>query len=281
MISTPVSIAVVIADAALAVLLIAGIAYAARPRGRGLVAGGALGAWFVLTVVLAKLGVYETTADTPLPPAIAFGIVLPAVLGCALLAHEPARRAIARVPLQWLVGAQLYRVVGGLFLIAWLQGDVPAEFALPAGIGDVLVGIAAPLVALRIARDGAERARPWVVGWCALGILDLVVAVACGFLTAPSTVQQLALADPNVAITSYPLVLIPTFAVPASIVLHVYVLSRLLSLDTPKVVDGSASGVESAWIGRESAGWTPSESGRSALAKAPGGETPRDSLYSG
>ncbi|HVL31288.1 MAG TPA: hypothetical protein VM299_03575 [Solirubrobacteraceae bacterium] len=51
--------------------------------------------------------------------------------------------------------------------------------------------------------------------------------MTCGFLTAPSAVQQLALDEPNVAITSYPLVLSPIFAVPASIVLHVYVLARL------------------------------------------------------
>jgi hypothetical protein len=228
MISTPVSIAVVVADVGLTMLLIAGVAYAARGERRRWIAAAAVGALFALAFGLAKAGVYETTSDSSMPPAIAFGIALPTILGCALLTSGAVRRAIGRVPLQWLVGVQLYRVVGGLFLIAWLQGDVPAEFALPAGIGDVLVGIAAPFVALRIARDGAERARPWVLGWCALGILDLVVAVTCGFLTAPSTVQQLALGDPNVAITSYPLVLIPTFAVPASIVLHVYVISRLL-----------------------------------------------------
>ncbi|MGH2942466.1 MAG: MFS transporter, partial [Solirubrobacteraceae bacterium] len=149
------------------------------------------------------------------------------LLGCALLALAPARRAIARVPLHWLVGVQLYRVVGGLFLIAYLQDDMPAQFALPAGIGDVLVGIAAPFVAVRLARDGAERARPAVAAWCTLGILDLAVAVTCGFLTAPGAFQQLALDEPNAAITSYPLVLIPTFAVPVSFVLHVYVLARL------------------------------------------------------
>ena len=137
------------------------------------------------------------------------------------------RAAIARVPLHWLVGVQLYRIVGGLFLIAYLQDDIPGEFALPAGIGDVAVGLLAPFVALTLARNGVQRAWPAVVGWCALGIVDLVVAVTCGFLTAPSTIQQLALDSPNVAITSYPLVLIPIFAVPASIILHVYVIARL------------------------------------------------------
>jgi hypothetical protein len=206
------------------------VAYAARAeRSRTLlwVGGGVIAAWFALAVVLARGGAYETTAESSLPPLIAVGIVVPTLLGCALLALSPARRAIARVPLHWLVGVQTYRVAGGLFLVAWLQDDLPAEFALPAGIGDVLIGVAAPFVALRVARAGVDRARPAVLAWCGLGIADLAVAVACGLLTAPSVAQQLALDAPNTAITSYPLVLIPTFAVPASIALHVYVLARL------------------------------------------------------
>ena len=229
MVSTLVSTIAVIANVGLGVLLIAGIAYAARAQRRRAVlwagAGGVV-AWLVLAVALAKQGAFETTTQTTFP-AIAPAIVLPTALGCALLAFAPARRAIARLPLHWLVGVQFYRVVGGVFLIAYLQDDIPAEFALPAGIGDVLVGLAAPFVAVALARGGVQRAWPAVTAWCALGIADLVVAVTCGFLTAPSAFQQLALSNPNTAITSYPLVLIPVFAVPASIVLHVFVLARL------------------------------------------------------
>jgi hypothetical protein len=229
MVSTLVSTITVIANVGLGVLLVAGIAYAARAQRRRAVlwagAGGVV-AWLVLAFALAKQGVFETTAQTTFP-AIALAIVLPTALGCALLAFAPARRAIARLPLHWLVGVQFYRVVGGVFLIAYLQDDVPAEFALPAGIGDVLVGLAAPLVAVALARGGVQRAWPAATAWCALGIADLVVAVTCGFLTAPSMFQQLALSNPNAAITGYPLVLIPIFAVPASIVLHVFVLARL------------------------------------------------------
>jgi hypothetical protein len=230
MISTPVSIAVVVADVALAGLLIAGIAYAARAERRPRVlwiGGGAVLAWLVLAFTLAKQGIFETDATTTMPPPIGPAIVIPTVIGCALLALAPVRRVIARIPLHWLVGVQAYRVAGGLFLVAHLQGDVPAEFALPAGIGDVLVGIAAPFVALALARGGIERAWPKVVAWCTLGILDLVAAITLGFLSAPSAFQQLALDEPNAAITSYPLVLIPTFGVPASLILHVYVLARL------------------------------------------------------
>ena len=82
-------------------------------------------------------------------------------------------------------------------------------------------------VAFALARHGADRARGRVLAWCALGITDLVVAVACGFLSAPSAFQQLALDNPNAAITGSSLVLIPTFAVPVSMILHVYVIARL------------------------------------------------------
>ncbi len=230
MVSTPVSILAVGADVGLAVLLIAGLAYAARAERRPAVlwlGGGVVAAWAVAALLLAKSGFFETTPATTMPPRIAAAIAIPTVLGCALLAFGAVRAAIARIPLHWLVGVQLYRIVGGLFLIAYLQDDIPGEFALPAGIGDVAVGLLAPFVALTLARNGVQRAWPAVIGWCTLGIVDLVVAVACGFLTAPSTIQQLALDNPNVAITSYPLVLIPIFAVPVSIILHVYVIARL------------------------------------------------------
>jgi hypothetical protein len=230
MVSTPVSIAAQLADAGLAALLLAGLAFVARAERRMSIlwiGGAAVLGWLGLTFALAKSGLFETTAQTSLPPRIGPAIVIPTILGCALLALASVRRLIARVPLHWLVGVQLYRIVGGLFLIAWLQDDVPAEFALPAGIGDITVGLLAPFVALMVVRGGVERAWPAVVGWCALGITDLAVAVTCGILTAPSAFQQLALDEPNAAITSYPLVLIPAFGVPVSIVLHVYAVARL------------------------------------------------------
>jgi hypothetical protein len=229
MIATPLSTTVVIASIGLAGLLVAGIAYVARAERRPAVlwiGGGAVVGWLVLAFVLAHEGIFETDANTAFP-AIAPAILVPIVLGSALLAAAPVRRAVARVPLHWLVGVQLYRVLGGVFLVAYLQDDVPGAFALPAGIGDVLVGLAAPFVALHLARGGVQRAWRGVTAWAALGIVDLVVAVTTGFLTAPSAYQQLALSDPNVAITRYPLVLIPVFLVPASVVLHVYVLARL------------------------------------------------------
>jgi hypothetical protein len=52
------------------------------------------------------------------------------------------------------VAAQIYRVGGGIFLVLWADGRLPWQFALPAGIGDVVTGCFAVVVAVSLARLG-------------------------------------------------------------------------------------------------------------------------------
>jgi hypothetical protein len=233
--STSLTPAVLAADIAVCGVVVAGIAYAARAERRVsataagwpyAVAGTVVVAWGALVLVLARAGVFATDPDTTAPVIVA-GVAVPVVAGVALLRVPGVRRAVDRIPLQWLVGVQLYRVLGALFLLAYAREEMPGEFALPAGTGDVLVGLGAVVVAYLVATHGAQRTRSAVLAWCAFGIADLVVAVGTGFLSSPSILQQLSLDDPNTAITRYPFVLIPTFLVPVSIVLHVYVIARL------------------------------------------------------
>ena len=69
----------------------------------------------------------------------------------------------------------------------------------------------------------ADSARAWNL----LGIADLIVAVATGFLTSPSRFQMFALGAPNELIAAFPLVMIPVFLVPLSILLHLASLEKL------------------------------------------------------
>ena len=55
-------------------------------------------------------------------------------------------------PQSWVVGVQFYRVLGVIFLLLNAQGRLPSLFALPAGAGDIAVGLLAPIVALAYAR---------------------------------------------------------------------------------------------------------------------------------
>lgn len=112
------------------------------------------------------------------------------------------------------------RVLGVLFLIAMAQGTLPAAFALPAGLGDVAVGVAAILLAGR----WTPRRTFW---FTVAGLTDLVVAVTLGLLGGLATHPILAVSPSTAAMSLLPLALIPTTVVPLDAALHVLSLARL------------------------------------------------------
>jgi hypothetical protein len=174
-------------------------------------------AWFFAALTLSWLGFYQGAPSRI--PTLQYGLLIPIVAGVVLFLRWPMlKRIVESVPQRWIVGVQVYRALGLIFLILYAGGRLPGAFALPAGAGDVAVGLLAPL---------AARSRGWLRAWNLLGLADLVVAVTTGFLTSPSPVQMLALDNPNNLISAFPLVMIPVFLVPLSVLLHLASLQKL------------------------------------------------------
>jgi hypothetical protein len=188
--------------------------------------------WVLVAHSLARAGIYVATSDRVVPWVLV-GLLVPIlVVAVGMFMWRGAAKLVASIPLPALVAAQVYRVAGVIFVLHWMAGDLPWQFALPAGIGDIATGIVAIPIALRLKRAAAGAARA-ARFWCLFGIADLVVAVALGGLTSPGRAHLLALSDPNRLITAYPLVMIPTFAVPLALMLHIAVLSRLGGISDP------------------------------------------------
>ena len=181
--------------------------------------------WFAVALVTAILGAYH--ANSLKTPTIQYALLTPIVLGVVLFWRWGLlRRVLEIIPNEWLVGVQLYRVLGGVFLVLYATEYIPGFFALPASIGDVLVGLFAPFVAAAYAR-GSNGAFASARRWNFAGITDLVVAVTTGFLSSPSRLQLVAFDRPNNLITMFPLVMIPAFLVPLSVLLHFASLYKL------------------------------------------------------
>lgn len=179
---------------------------------------------YIAADVPARLGLYHKPSEVPL---IQFGVLTPIALVLLLFFFwRPFRRTIEAIPQQWLVGIQLYRVEGVIFLILYAMHKLPAAFAIPAGVGDVLVGLAAPSVALAVIRKSPNTDK-LLRRWNLLGLADLAIALTTGFLTSPSPIQLLARNHPNQLVTQYPLVIVPIFLVPIAILLHLASLHRL------------------------------------------------------
>ena len=182
--------------------------------------------WLLLTSLIGYAGEFQVTPSTRFPP-IALGIGTTLLAGIVLLQRSRLLGTVVRaIPIEWLVGIQVYRVFGLFFLALFTSGGLPAEFALPAGYGDVAVGLAAPVVAYA-AYKGFRRSSLAVWSWNSFAATDLVVAVTLGFLSSPGQFHVIALANPNLLVTAYPLVLVPVFAVPLSMLLHIATFKRL------------------------------------------------------
>ncbi len=205
-------------------LIMAGWSSDDRRRAAGIAAVVLIG-WFGAAIALGWLGVYRGVSDRI--PTIQYGILVPILIGGLLILRSSAvARVLDAVPQHWLIGVQVYRALGIIFLILYGAGRLPGLFAWPAGLGDVLVGVLAPVVAIAYARGPREN-RDLVSAWNIFGIVDLIVAVGTGIATSPSPFQLFAFDLPNELISAFPLVLIPTYLVPVSVLLHLASLAKL------------------------------------------------------
>jgi hypothetical protein len=224
---------VMFGNLAVVATLLLGLHRALRPpiRGRWTVSALFL-AWFFVTLFLAWLGFYRGSPSRI--PTIQYGVFLPIIAGVILLWRWPLLRSVVEsMPQPWIVGIQLYRVLGSIFLVLYAAGRMPEAFAWPAGVGDILVGLFAPITAIAYAR-GWRGSAGLLRAWNLFGIADLVVALTTGFLTSPSPLQLLAFDKPNQLISEFPVVMIPVFLVPLSILLHLVSLQKLRRTNTER-----------------------------------------------
>ena len=181
--------------------------------------------WLAVIWSAAINGVFRPGNSTL--PMVPLAIFLPVIVGVPiLLRSKRIGEVLDAMPTSWLIGLQVYRVLGGIFLVGWARGVIPSLFALPAGIGDVTTGLLALPVAYALAARNSSATRAGIA-WNVFGLLDFTIAVGIGLVTSPGPFQLINPSISNTGLGLYPNVLIPAFAVPSSILLHVLSLRQL------------------------------------------------------
>ena len=117
-----------------------------------------------------------------------------------------------------LIAVQTYRIGGLFFLWGMTQGLLDPAFAIPAGVGDILIGVTAIPFAIFLWK-GYSWSKYAVVVWSVLGIADLVNAVTLGRITSPDFGTS--------TMATFPWILVPTVGVPLGLALHITTLYRL------------------------------------------------------
>jgi hypothetical protein len=173
-----------------------------------------VGAWFTFAVSTSALDVFKNDADRLALPVAAAALAPIAVFLFWFTASAGFRQYLYTLNPRTLTIAHAWRVNGVVFLILSAYRLLPALFALPAGLGDMAIGITAPWIARRFANR--EHKSGFMI-WQILGILDLVTAVTLG-----TTVGLIDQNGPGMGpMTVLPLSLVPTFIVPLLLMLHV------------------------------------------------------------
>ena len=181
----------------------------------GLLAIQFAGAYLVGTqhlLVNTSGGFFAPIALTAVAPVLAF-------LTAFALAPKFRSFVLAQNP-RTLTLIQLWRVMGFAFLTLYAVNHLPAVFAIPAGFGDVMVGLLALVMVYRLDRDPDYVTAPGFTRFHLFGLVDFAVAIfaaglSSGFL--PALVPGGVTSAP---MDVWPLNLFPTFFVPSFIIIQ-------------------------------------------------------------
>ena len=185
-----------------------------------------LALWLAGVVLLGAGGAFVAQPGIP-PYPVAIGVAAPLIAFLVALTVSAAfRRFVTHGDTLLVAAIQSWRWAGFSFIGLYVYGVLPGLFAWPAALGDMAIGLTAPLIVLALVRrPGFAASRRFVI-WNLLGILDLVVAVSLAAI-----VQMMATGAPGevtaAPMARLPLLLVPGFLVPLFIMLH---LSALLQV---------------------------------------------------
>jgi hypothetical protein len=196
----------------------------------GLAAWVVVVSWLAVMVWVGRSGVLRTWGG--IGPLSALQVTILAPIGLAILAARLSSGFVAwatSLDPVFLTCLQVLRILGTSHLFTLGYGLMAGGFAIPVGIGNLVVALLAlhtvPVVA---ARAPGWRARLRLLTWLGLAEFGMTIAIAIlGFLSLASPLDPPMLTDRYASVARLPLSLFPTYLIPLFSVVHIITLVRL------------------------------------------------------
>lgn len=209
---------------AVAVLFTVVIGWACTPHNRRFIVVVLL--WLTLQSALGVSGFYTVT--NTVPPRFPLLIVPPLVFLLVGLFTRKGQVFIDGIDVKKLTLLHIVRVPVEVVLY-WLSVHkaVPVLLTFEGNNFDIFSGISAPLIYYWGFVKGRIGNR-WIIVWnvgCLLLLMNIVVSA---LLSAPTPMQQLAFDQPNIAVSYFPFVLLPSVIVPMVLMAHAVTIRGLL-----------------------------------------------------
>ncbi|MDP4247947.1 MAG: hypothetical protein Q8932_19075 [Bacteroidota bacterium] len=178
--------------------------------------------------ILALTGVFATNSIPPkvmVLTSIPLTILLFAIVGNTKL----FKRLLRSITLESLISLHVFRVLGVFFILLYFYHLLPRDFALSAGIGDILTA----LFALPVARMVAKR-KPGSLfvayAWNVFGALDIITLLVIAIINARNAIITGEPGSPEMI--NFPFMWFPAFAPATILFLHASIFRKLRQVAT-------------------------------------------------
>ena len=181
---------------------------------------GLIAAQFAIAYVVGTQGWLANDGQALFPPIAVTAVVPVALFLTAYAASGRFRSFVLAQDMAVLTRLQLWRVVGFTFLALYAYNVLPGLFALPAGVGDVAVGITAAFAASRLDADASFATSRRMLAFHIMGLTDFAVAIGTAALAGGALPALVPEGVTSAPMDVWPLNLFPSFIVPAFIILQ-------------------------------------------------------------
>jgi len=182
--------------------------------------------WLIIQEALAYNGFFQNFDVVP-PRTFALGPLPFFIL--TIVYSIFFRRFLANMPLTVLTWIHIIRIPVEFVLLGLFQNSlVPIEMTFEGRNFDILSGITAPIVYFLAFRNGKVN-RPLLLIWNLVALALLANIVTIAVLSFPSPFQMVGLDQPNIGVTYFPFIWLPSVVVPIVFFCHVTSLWKLTS----------------------------------------------------
>ena len=185
---------------------------------------------FIAAYAIGTSGLLMNSQSIMIPP-IALTVLIPVALFFTVYAlSEHFRNFVLAQDIRTLTRLQHWRVVGFVFLVLYAFHQLPALFAIPAGLGDVAIGLSAAFVFSNMEKNPDYIFSNGFRRFHLLGLLDFTVALGTAALSSGAFPALISNGLTSSALDVWPLNLFPSFIVPCFIILQLSALLKVRHL---------------------------------------------------
>jgi len=185
-----------------------------------------ISAWLILQAALALTGFYQVTQTVP--PRFVFLIGPGLLLAVLFLLTKRGRSFTDTLNIQKLTLLHAVRIPVEIVLyFVYTKKFIPLVMTFEGNNYDIISGLTAPIIYyLVFVNKKLNNTTLLVWNFVCLGLLINILVIAV--LSAPTPFQQLAFEQPNIGVTFFPFVWLPSVIVPIVLISHLAAIRQLI-----------------------------------------------------